>query len=112
MSRKNAITMGAVFFWLRLALCILFLNIGSEENGLLSIKFLWILFAIGAVSDLVLVIGAWKRLIGAIWFWNIAQIFAGGLICCIAIPIVTMKAIEEIKAEKETGPRVQMQEHP
>ena len=57
-------------------------------------------FGIGALSDLILVLGAWKKNVGAIYTWCVAQIFVGGLVCCILIPLVAMKAVQEIKDEK------------
>ena len=57
-------------------------------------------FGIGALSDLILVLGAWKKNVVLIYFWCFAQIFIGGLVCCILIPLVAMKAVQEIKDEK------------
>ena len=55
-------------------------------------------FGIGALSDLILVLGA-KNVV-AIYLWCFAQIFIGGLVCCILIPLVAMEAVQEIKDEK------------
>ena len=94
---------GTVFFFLRFVLCIIFM-VHSLENQMEQMKYFWpsvyaIIFGIGALSDIVLVLGAWRKNIKAIWFWNISQVLLGGIPCCIAIPIVTLKAIEEIKQE-------------
>ena len=101
MSRKAAIIMGFVFFCLRLALCVFILCLGKVKFIGIPGYVIAIIIGIGAFSDMVLCLGAWKKNIGAIWFWNIAQIFVGGILCCIMIPIVTMKAINEIKEEEE-----------
>ena len=119
MSRKGAIIMGSIFLVGRLALCILFIIVSLTINprdlprdSYLSIipPFIWAIgFGIGALSDLILVLGAWKKNIGAIYTWCVAQIFVGGLVCCILIPIVAMKAVREIKDEKEGLPTTQAQ---
>ena len=62
-------------------------------------------FGIGALSDLILVLGAWKKNVVLIYFWCFAQIFIGGLVCCIIIPLVAMKTVQEIEDEKEGLPK-------
>jgi hypothetical protein len=119
MSRKGAIIMGSIFLVGRMALCVLFIVISLSldprelpRNSYFSIipPIYWAIgFGIGALSDLVLVLGAWKKNIGAIYTWCVAQIFFGGLVCCILIPLVAMKAVREIKDEKEGLPTTQTQ---
>ena len=119
MSRKGAIIMGSIFLVGRLALCILFIIVSLTldprdlpRDSYFSIIPPFILaigFGIGALSDLILVLGAWKKNIGAIYTWCIAQIFVGGLVCCILIPLVAMKAVQEIKDEKEGLPTIHTQ---
>merc|ERR1712008_549980 len=118
--RKNAIKMGLIFLVGRMALCILFaiMSATTDQTGYRSKKALLIiqlfapiaiLFAIGAISDLVLVFGAWKKNVAAIYVWCGAQFFVGGLVCCIAIPLVALKAVQEIKYEEEGLPTTQAQ---
>ena len=77
--RKNAIKMGLIFLVGRMALCILFaiMSATTDPTGYrrgskapLIIQLfapIAILFAIGAISDLVLVFGAWKKNVAAIY---------------------------------------------
>jgi len=119
MSRKGAIIMGSIFLVGRLALCILFIFVSLMINprdlprdSYFSIipPIVWAIgFGIGALSDLILVLGAWKKNVGAIYTLCVAQIFAGGLVCCILIPLVVMKVVQEIKDEKEGLPTTQTQ---
>ena len=60
-----------------------------------------LMLGLGAFTDIILVFGAWKKNIGAIWFWNVSQIFLGGILFCIMNPLVTLKAIDEIKEERK-----------
>ena len=111
--------MGSIFLVGRLALCILFIIVSLTINprdlprdSYFSIipPIVWAIgFGIGAFSDWILVWGAWKKSVGAIYTWCVAQIFVGGLVCCILIPLVAMKAVEEIKDEKEGLPTTQTQ---
>ena len=98
-SRKNAIVTGSIFFVLRLVFfALVVMYFGTDWTGTL----LAIAFGIGAFTDLFLVLGAWKKNIGAIYFWCFAQLIVGGIPCCIAIPLVAMKAVQEIKDGKES----------
>ena len=117
-SQKKAIITGSIFFVLRLLLCIVLAVIcfTSDANDWKGTNFefippfVWaILIGFGAFSDLFLVLGAWKKNIGAIYFWCFAQIIVGGIPCCIAIPLVAMKAVQEIKDEKDSLPTTQFQ---
>ena len=111
--------MGSIFLVGRLALCILFIIVSLTINprdlprdSYFSIipPIVWAIgFGIGALSDLILVLGAWKKNVGAIYTWCVAQIFVGGLVCCILIPLVAMKAVQEIKDEKEGLPTIYTQ---
>ena len=119
MSRKGAIIMGSIFLVGRMALCVLFIIVSLTldprdlpRGSYFSIipPIVWaILFGIGALSDLILVLGAWKKNVGAIYTWCVAQFFVGGLVCCILIPLVAMKAVKEIKDEKEGLPTIHTQ---
>lgn len=117
MSRKGAIIMGSIFLVGRMALCVLFIIVyltvdprDLPRGSYFSIipLIVWaILF--GALFDLILVLGAWKKNVGAIYTWCVAQFFVGGLVCCILIPLVAMKAVKEIKDEKEGLPTIHTQ---
>ena len=134
MSRKGAIIMGSIFLVGRLALFIIFIiaflisvdhstyiysytnhprdlpreTIDSYFSNISPI--VWAIgFGIGALFDLILVLGAWEKNIGAIYTWCVAQIFVGGLFTTILIPPVVMKAVREIKDEKEGLPTTQAQ---
>ena len=105
--------MGSLFFVLRLGSCVLlavvFLICNPNDWKGTYFEFIppivWsIVFGIGAFTDFILVLGAWKKNIGAIYFWCFAQLIVGGILCCIAIPLVAMKAVQEIKDEKESLP--------
>ena len=71
--------------------------------------FLAIAFGIGAFTDLFLILGASKKNICAIYFWCFAQVIVGGIFCCIAIPLVAMKAVKEVEDEKESPQGMGMQ---
>ena len=91
--RMLAIIMGSIFIVGKSALCGLFtiisLSLDPRElprGSYFSIipPIYWAIgFGIGALFDLVLVLGAWKKNTGAINTWCVAQIFVGGLVCCI-----------------------------
>merc|ERR1712154_326060 len=106
MSCKNAAIVGSIFLLLRLALCILFvvLSLSGTQFKFVAPQVLAILVGIGAFTDLILIFGAMKKNVGAIYTWCFAQIFVGGIPCCIAIPLVAMKAVQEIKDEKDGLP--------
>ena len=117
-SQNNAIVTGSIFFVLRLAFCVILavVFLTTDPNNWKGTYFefippiVWsIAFGIGAFTDLFLVLGAWKKNIGAIYFWCFAQLIVGGIPCCIAIPLVAMKAVQEIKDEKESLPTTQFQ---
>ena len=116
--------MGSIFLVGRLALFIIFIiaflisvdhprdlpseTIDSYFSNISPI--VWAIgFGIGALFDLILVLGAWEKNIGAIYTWCVAQIFVGGLVTTILIPPVVMKAVREIKDEKEGLPTTQAQ---
>ena len=115
-SRKNAIVTGSIFFVLRLVFCtllVLYLNRDDANKFVID----WtgtlcaIAFGIGAFTDLFLILGAWKNNACAIYVWCIAQVFLliGGIPCCIAIPLVAMKAVQEIEDEEKRLPTTQFQ---
>ena len=114
-SRKNAIVTGSIFFVLRLVfftLAVVYLN--RDDANKFEIDWTGTLFAIafgiGAFTDLFLILGAWKKNTCAIYVWCIAQIFlVGGIPCCIAIPLVAMKAVQEIEDEEKRLPTTQFQ---
>ena len=117
-AQERAIITGSIFFVLRLLLCILLVVISftADSNDWKGTNFefmppiVWaILIGIGAFTDLFLVFGAWKKNICAIHFWCFAQIIVGGIPCCFAIPLVAMKAVQEIKDEKDCLPTTQFQ---
>ena len=111
MFQKYVLKIGITCFFVRLILCAFLVTIelfSSAQNEPIhtsnmmppygiSLGFISaIVLGIGACTDLVLIFGAQKKCIGAIWFWNISQIFIGGGLFCIFISI-TMKEIEDIK---------------
>ena len=107
-SRKNAIVTGSIFFVLRLVFfALVVMYFGTDWTGTL----LAIAFGIGAFTDLFLILGAWKNNACAIYVWCIAQVFLliGGIPCCIAIPLVAMKAVQEIEDEEKRLPTTQFQ---
>ena len=116
--------MGSIFLVGRLALFIIFIiaflisvnhprdlpreTIDSYFSNIPPI--VWAIgFGIGALFDLILVLGAWEKNIGAIYTWCVAQIFVGGLVTTILIPCVIITAVQEIKDEKEGLPTTQTQ---
>ena len=112
--------MGSIFFVLRLAFCVLlavvFLTSNTNDWKGTYFEFVppivWsIAFGIGAFTDLFLILGAWKNNACAIYVWCIAQVFLliGGIPCCIAIPLVAMKAVQEIEDEEKRLPTTQFQ---
>ena len=117
-AQKNAIVTGSIFFALRLVFCVILAVVSFKTNSndwkgtyfeFVPPIVLAIAFGIGAFTDLFLVLGAWKKNIGAIHFWCFAQLIVGGIPCCIAIPLVAMKAVQEIKDGKESLPTTQFQ---
>ena len=122
MSLESAKIMGSIFFTGRLILAIvtgifpglvcklLLTQLSSEDFQFCKILGLVIPigFGIGALTDLILVIGAHKKSTGALYFWSVANIFLGGIICwamilhaILQIPLVAKKAIKEIKQEED-----------
>ena len=115
MSLKGAKIMEGIFFAWRLILAIiigifpglvcklLLTQLSSEDFQFCKILGLVIPigFGIGALTDLILVIGAHKKSTGALYFWSVANIFLGGIICWAMIPLVAKKAIKEIKQEED-----------
>ena len=59
-----------------------------------------ITFALGAITDLILIMGAKYKSKGAIYFWSITNILLGGIICWAIIPFLAIKAIKEIKQDE------------
>ena len=55
------------------------------------------ILGIGALSDLIMAVGAKLDKKWTLQFWNYMQILVGGLLCCIFIPLITLKAIKEIE---------------
>ena len=108
MSLESAKIMGSIFFTGRLILAIvtgIFPGLVCISEDLQFCKILGlvipIVFGIGALTDLILVIGAYKKSTGALYFWSVANIFLGGIICWAMIPLVAKKAIKEIKQEED-----------
>ena len=115
MSLESAKIMGSIFFAGRLILAIvtgIFPGLVCISEDLQFCKILGlvipIVFGIGALTDLILVIGACKKSTGAVYFWSVANIFLGGIICwamilhaILQIPLVAKKAIKEIKQEED-----------
>ena len=108
MSLESAKIMGSIFFYGRLFLAIvtgLFPGLVCSSEDFQFCKILGlvipIVFGIGALTDLILVIGAYKKSTGAVYFWSVANIFLGGIICWPMIPLVAKKAIKEIKQEED-----------
>ena len=100
--------MGGIFFAGRLILAIitgLFPGLVCSSEDFQFCKILGLVipigFGIGALTDLILVIGAYKKSTGALYFWSVANIFLGGIICWAMIPLVGKKAIREIKQEED-----------
>ena len=117
-SQTTAIVTGSIFFVVRLLMCIAlvvmsFIFDENDEKGPIfemMPPIVWaIAFGIGAFTDLFLILGAWTKNTCAIYFWCFAQIIVGGIPCCIAIPLVAMKAIVEIKVEEKGLPTTQLQ---
>ena len=113
--RKNAIVTGSIFFVLRLVFCTLLVVYLNRDNAnKFEIDWTGTLcataFGIGAFTDLFLILGAWKKNACAIYVWCIAQFFLFiGIPCCIAIPLVAMKAVKEIEDEERRLPMTQFQ---
>ena len=108
MSLKIAKIMGGIFFAGRRILAIItgiFPDLVCRSDHLQFCKILGLVipigFGIGALTDLILVIGAYKKSNGAVYFWSVANIFLGGIICWAMIPLVAKKAIKEIKQEED-----------
>ena len=108
MSLRSAKIMGGIFFAGRLILAIitgLFPDLVCSSGDFQFCKIFGIVipivFGIGALTDLILVIGAYKKSTGALYFWSVANIFLGGIICWAMIPLVAKKAIKEIKQEED-----------
>lgn len=51
---------------------------------------------VGALTDLLLAYGAKTKKKWPFDVWNCATFVVGGIVCCIAIPLVTLKAMKEI----------------
>ena len=102
MSLKSAKIMGGIFFAGRLILFIitgLFPGLVCSSEDFQFCKILGLVipigFGIGALTDLILVIGAYKKSTGAVYFWSVANIFLGGIICWAMIPLVAKKSIRD-----------------
>ena len=59
---------------------------------------------VGALTDLLLAYGAKTKKKWPFYVWNCATFVVGGIVCCIAIPLVTLKALNEID-EMDQGPK-------
>ena len=99
---KSTILIGKVFFIMRLSIGliagIIFI---SKYNDLSAVQFIELIIIgmsliFGALTDLFLIYGAKNKKTMPIHFWNYAQFFVGGIICCILISI-TKDAIKEIE---------------
>ena len=114
MSLKCAKSLGLALFCIRLSICsiIIGMQLCLDSNKLQDLNMIssygisWpfilaIVLGLGAFTDIILIFGAWKKNIAAIWFWNISQIFVGGILFCTMIPLVTSKAVKEINEERE-----------
>ena len=99
---KTTILIGKVFFIMRLSLGlitgIIFISSFKDLSTVQFIEFIIIGISLifGAITDLFLIYGAKKKKTMPIHFWNYAQFFVGGIICCILISI-TKDAIKEIE---------------
>ena len=99
---KTTILFGKVFFVMRLSLGlitgIIFISSFKDLSTVQFIEFIIIGISLifGAITDLFLIYGAKKKKTMPIHFWNYAQFFVGGIICCILISI-TKDAIKEIE---------------
>ena len=114
MSLKCAKSLGLALFCIRMSICVVLIGMQLylDPNDLWDLNMIssqgisWpfilaLMLGLGAFTDIILVFGAWKKNIGAIWFWNVSQIFLGGILFCIMNPLVTLKAIDEIKEERK-----------
>jgi hypothetical protein len=99
---KTIILIGKVFFIMRLSIGliagILFM---LKFNDLSTVQFIELIIIgisliFGSLTDLFLIYGAKTKKTMPIHFWNYAQFFVGGIICCILISI-TKDAIKEIE---------------
>ena len=68
-----------------------------------------IAFALGAITDLILIMGAKYKSKGAIYFWSITNILLGGIICWAIIPFLAIKAIKEIKQDEGDSGAIEAQ---
>ena len=102
---KTTILIGKVFFIMRLSIGliagIIFI---SKFNDLSTVQFIELIIIgmsliFGALTDLFLIYGAKKKKTMPIHFWNYAQFFVGGIVCCILISITKdpKDAIKEIE---------------
>ena len=51
---------------------------------------------VGALTDLLLAYGAKTKKKWPFHVWSCATFVSGGIVCCITIPLVTLKAMKEI----------------
>ena len=106
MFQNGTLIMGLVLFCLRLLFCVIFLMAENRffnlfDHELAFPPWAWaIILGIGALTDLILIVGVLRKNISAIKFWNISQVFIGGLLF-IMIFLLTMKTIQEIKDERK-----------
>ena len=99
---KTTILIGKVFFIMRFSIGliagIIFISKFKDLSTAHFIELIIIGMSLifGALIDLFLIYGAKKKKTMPIHFWNYAQFFVGGIICCILISI-TKDAIKEIE---------------
>jgi hypothetical protein len=113
-SRKTAIITGSVLFFMRLIFCVLFAllawailaldtvtSLGTNEDMMYFyyINVLAFAFGIQALTDTILILGAWNKSAYAIYVWGVAQLLTGGLLGVIGFGIVIWKPYQEQKKE-------------
>ena len=102
---KTTILIGKVFFIMRLSIGLIAgIIFVSNFNDLSTVQFIELMIIgmsliFGALTDLFLIYGAKKKKTMPIHFWNYAQFFVGGIVCCILISITKdpKDAIKEIE---------------
>ena len=107
-SLRTALQIGLLFFCVRFVAGVTFGSIAVYlcHNLKNDFHYLWpeftilaIILSLGAMTDLGLIFGAITKKKWPILIWNCSQFVVGTLICCTMIPLVTLKAIDEIDNE-------------
>jgi len=95
--------MAITFFCLRTAPCLYFSITAIQEapydydgDVVVPCSIFAAFLGAGALTDLLLAFGAKTKTKWPFYVWNCTTFILGGLICCIAIPLVTLKALKEI----------------